>query len=112
MDMLARFESIPTIYTPDARHLCGAPKPLSCSTLEASNSSTSLASSNDPENSDKAINPMWCLPGARKKGSTQESLLFERSYGQYGNHTLIRYRYYFVLVDGLIDMEVATILFI
>jgi hypothetical protein len=48
MDMLARFESIPTIYTPDARHLCGAPKPLSCSTLEASNSSTSLASSNDP----------------------------------------------------------------
>jgi hypothetical protein len=42
----------------------------------------------------------------------QESLLSARSYGQYGNHTLIRYRYYFVLVDGLIDMEVATILFL
>jgi hypothetical protein len=41
--------------------------PLSCSTLEASNSSTSLASLKNPESLDKATDPMWCLPGARQK---------------------------------------------
>jgi hypothetical protein len=42
--------------------------PLSCSTLEVSNLSTSLTSSKTPESLDKATNPVWCLPGARQKG--------------------------------------------
>jgi hypothetical protein len=60
--------SISTIYLPVAHHLHWAPKPLSCSTLEASNLSTSLASSKNPESLDKATNPVWCSPRARRNG--------------------------------------------
>ena len=49
----------------------GIRSPLSCSTLEASNSSTSLASSKNPESLDKATNPMWCLPETRQEAKTR-----------------------------------------
>jgi hypothetical protein len=46
----------------------GIQSSLSYSILQVSNSSTSLASSKNPENLDKTTNPAWCSPRARHNG--------------------------------------------